>query len=104
MKLFSLTVGIEKTADGSTLDNTEKKLDIIREHLVSLTGGYTETATHGGWKNSAGEIVSESGRRFDVVCDDAKPLLSFARAAAAILKQESVLVTVTETTALFIGQ
>lgn len=71
---IAITAGIGFDAYGKPLDVTDFVLPAlarIRLHLARRFGGYTETASEGGWVNAGGQLVQEMGRTWSVVTDDA---------------------------------
>lgn len=115
---ITITVGIEYDADGQELNQTfhdEGALTTHADSQVALAfGGFTRTEAKGAYRHADGHTVFERAHVYSILytpqafepgqaLSDAKRK---AKAVAEILrrqrKQESVLVTVTETNAAFV--
>ncbi|MGY6517479.1 MAG: hypothetical protein ACXIUZ_02075 [Lysobacteraceae bacterium] len=96
MKTLTITAGIEQDANGRPVRDVAAKVREVRRLLAVTFGGYTETATAGGWVNDAGELIEESGRRWDILAEDASQAEAVASAVASILKQACVVLAITD--------
>lgn len=97
---IKFTFGIEKDRNGNpiTAPTPEKSLNVIRREVAKAFGGYTETASHGGWVNpSTNELVEEAGVILEAAITFDDPLVETKTAdiinvIKLLLNQECVLV------------
>lgn len=112
MYKITLTAGVEWTKVHTHVVDIDTKLIAIRQHIAATFGGFTETATFGGWIGPRNELVMEQGRQWTILVypHEADPSVVMVRARdmaetiAAVLNQEAVVCEVAETRFEFVGQ
>ena len=88
-----LTITVPK-ADNDGRLIPPKLFDWLEDELVRVYGGWTRVKVRGGWKNDAGDIISEESFRYDILTSMGSIRLEFLAAEVARRwKQETVLVT-----------
>jgi hypothetical protein len=111
MYKITLTAGVEWTKVHTHVVDLDTKLIAIRQHIAATFGGFTETATFGGWIGPRNELVMERGRQWTILTDAMNNLPSaqliarqLAELVALVLNQEAVVCEVAEVRAEFVGQ
>lgn len=95
MKRLTFTAGIDKAGNTPMpADVVEQALADIRTHLAHVAGGYTETATNGGWNDDSGQLVQEHSMRWMILTDEDRDAESIANFIGRRLKQEEIAVEV----------
>lgn len=107
MKHITLNIGTEIRGDGLPLTDNERLAGMkgVEAAALNLFGGLTVTPTWGGWRNPAGETVTEEGIQVDILTDRPEAEASarnLAAQAKALLQQQSVLLQIRDTTAEFV--
>ena len=106
MKLLTFIVGTGENRHGDLISEKDKRiaLDKIRAMLASEFGGYTESATLGGWMNPQGKLVTEQGRKFEVYTYKTENALDCANTMARLLNQHSVVLSKSDVISEFVEQ
>lgn len=109
MYKITLTAGTEFTRVHTRVVDVERKLVAIRQHIAATFGGYTETATFGGWIGPNNELVQEQGRQWQIIAKLPAPAVDvaarqLAELVALVLNQEAVVCEVNKTAVEFVGQ
>jgi hypothetical protein len=109
---FELTFNVGTGFDrfGNELDefSVHAGMKHFREELIEAGGGFTETATLGGWRDDSGKLVQETGMQWRVLIETrtrenaAVIARALAQNAAAWFRQASVMVQTRETFAEFV--
>lgn len=89
---ISIITGVGEDASGVVLakDTVENGLNRIRTRLSQEAGGFTESSVNGGWLNGDGRVVTEPGRRFEILAPTADRAMDYARIVGTELHQNSV--------------
>lgn len=94
MLLYTLYIGLEKTAAGETIgrDAAHASVNAIKFAAASRFGGYSAASVDGGWINEQGQLVEETALRLEVAAKDAAQVDTFAEFCGRTLHQSCVMV------------
>lgn len=97
---FGFGAGLNRYGEPISPETARDRLTVIRVEAVARYGGYTITATIGGWRNPAGTLAEEGGYTLMVLADDFDRIQAefFASFIGGALCQEAVAITVTPVT------
>lgn len=101
MKHITLNIGTERRGDGLPLTERERLdgMHRIEKVALDLFGSVTISPAWGGWRNPAGEVVTEETLQIDIVTESptaGADALTLAQEAKQALGQQSVLLYTNE--------
>lgn len=107
MKHITLNIGTEHRADGLPLTERERVdgMKAIEREALAVFGGVTVIPVWGGWRNPAGETITEEGLQVEILTDSPTAhadALTLAKSAKAHMLQQSVLLRVADVAAEFV--
>lgn len=107
MKQITINIGTEHRADGLPLTERERLdgMRAIERDAMAVFNGVTVIPTWGGWRNPAGEVVTEEGLQVEILTDSPTAhadALTLAQHAKEHMRQQSVLLRVQDVAAEFV--